>query len=137
MKVVLDTNVVMSGIFFGGIPGQILRAWGGGAFELVLSADILEEYRDVADELAGDHSQLEDAWVPVLALLPRNATLVQAPPLKQQVGADPDDDKFLAAARAAGASIVVSGDKHLKAVSGWNGIEVLSPRGFRDRLGAE
>jgi len=50
-----------------------------------------------------------------------------------QVSEDPDDDVFLACAAAAGAQIVISGDKHLRRVSGWNGIQVLTPRQFFDR----
>ena len=41
MKAVLDTNVLISGIFFGGVPRQILDAWEGGRFELVLIPDDL------------------------------------------------------------------------------------------------
>ena len=53
MKLVLDTNVVVSGIFFGGVPGRVLAAWSVGAVDVVLSPDILEEYRRVgADILA-------------------------------------------------------------------------------------
>jgi predicted nucleic acid-binding protein len=49
------------------------------------------------------------------------------------VSDDPDDDKFLACARSAGVPIVVSGDKHLLEVSGWESIDVLKPRQFVDR----
>ena len=51
MKVVLDTNVLVSGILFTGPPHQILLAWGEGRFELVFTSDIHEEYRRVAAEL--------------------------------------------------------------------------------------
>jgi hypothetical protein len=51
MKVVLDTNVLVSGILFTGPPHQILLAWSDGRFELVFSADIHEEYRRVVSEL--------------------------------------------------------------------------------------
>jgi putative PIN family toxin of toxin-antitoxin system len=44
MKVVLDTNVFISGIFFSGPPYQILKAWRDGKIQLVLSESILEEY---------------------------------------------------------------------------------------------
>lgn len=47
---------------------------------------------------------------------------------------DRDDDKFLAAALAGGATVVVSGDKHLRRVSGWQSIDVLTPRQFVDGL---
>jgi len=46
---------------------------------------------------------------------------------------DPDDDKFMRCARAAGA-VVVSGDRDLLEASGWSAVEVLTPRGFPERL---
>ena len=52
MKVVLDTNVLVSGIFFSGPPAGILRAWSQGKFQLVLSPEILDEYKRVSAELA-------------------------------------------------------------------------------------
>ncbi len=50
------------------------------------------------------------------------------------VSADRDDDVFLACALAGGAAVIVSGDRHLLAVSGWRGISVLSPRRFLDEV---
>ena len=55
MKVVLDTNVVMSAIFFGGIPQRILSTSLEGGFELVASAAILKEYREVCIRRQGDN----------------------------------------------------------------------------------
>lgn len=52
MKVVLDTNVLVSGIFFSGPPAGILRAWSQGKLQLVLSPEILDEYMRVSAELA-------------------------------------------------------------------------------------
>jgi predicted nucleic acid-binding protein len=53
------------------------------------------------------------------------------------VSDDPDDDMFLAVALASQSEVVVSGDRDLRRVSGWRGIEVLTPRQFIDRhLGA-
>jgi predicted nucleic acid-binding protein len=47
-----------------------------------------------------------------------------------RVSGDAADDKFLACALAAGVPIIVSGDKHLLAMAGWGGINVLKPRQF-------
>jgi len=47
VRVVLDTNVVVSGVFFGGVPGRILSAWTAGQITMVMSPAILEEYRRV------------------------------------------------------------------------------------------
>ena len=52
MKVVLDTNVFVSGVFFGGPPHKILEAWRDGKIQLLLSPAILEEYQRVMRELA-------------------------------------------------------------------------------------
>ncbi len=58
MRVVLDTNVFISGVFFGGIPGQILQAWRDSQIRIVLSEDILKEYADVLDRLEGRYSPI-------------------------------------------------------------------------------
>jgi predicted nucleic acid-binding protein len=52
LKVVMDTNVFVSGVFFGGPPYQILKAWQSGVFELVVSQEILDEYQRVGEILA-------------------------------------------------------------------------------------
>jgi putative PIN family toxin of toxin-antitoxin system len=133
VRVVLDTNVLLSGIFFSGVPGQIIDAWVAGTFELVLSPDILEEYRRAGHQLAARYPERDAALASVLALVAMHATLVDPPPLASPVSADPDDEKFLAAARQARVATIVSGDRDLRDVSGWEAIEVLTPRQFVDR----
>jgi putative PIN family toxin of toxin-antitoxin system len=133
MRVVLDTNVVISGLFFGGIPRSILTGWSDERFQLILTVEILQEYERVARELDRKYQALEADWEQVLRLIAQNATFVSVQPLKKQVCADPGDDKFLACARASAPSLIVSGDKHLLDVSGWNEIEVLTPRQFHSR----
>ena len=123
----------MSGIFFGGVPGRLLDAWAAGRLELVLSPVILDEYRRVGAELATRYPERGEVLTPGLALIAMNATLVDAAPLSERVSADPDDDKFLAAAVAANVHIVVSGDQDLLDVSGWRSIKILTPRQFADR----
>ena len=135
MRIVLDTNVFVSGIFFGGPPGKILQAWRHGEVQLVLSPDILEEYREVGEELALRYRGI--AVAPFLDLLVIHAEIVLDTPHPEAVCDDPDDDKFLACALAAGVSCIVSGDKHLLRASGHRGIEVLRPRAFVGRYLAE
>ncbi|MEO5826449.1 MAG: putative toxin-antitoxin system toxin component, PIN family [Gemmatimonadales bacterium] len=133
MRVIVDTNVLLSGIFFGGVPGRILDAWVAGRFELVLSPGILAEYSRAGGELAARYPERGDALSPVLTLVAMNATLVDAPPLGRSVSRDSDDDTFLAAAHHAGVAVIVSGDRDLRDISGWEGILVLSPRQFVDQ----
>ena len=52
MRIVLDTNVFISGIFFSGPPSQILKAWESLNFQIVLSQEILDEYQRVANKLS-------------------------------------------------------------------------------------
>jgi putative PIN family toxin of toxin-antitoxin system len=57
MRIVLDTNVLISGIFFSGLPGKILQAWHARKLQLLLSIEILEEYLNVANRLAGERGR--------------------------------------------------------------------------------
>jgi uncharacterized protein len=128
VKVVLDTNVFVSGIFFSGPPYQILEAWRAGRIILVLSSEILEEYRRVASVLAEQFPPVD--LYAILAFVEREAEFHNVPALPLPVCSDPDDDKFLACAIASGATVIVSGDKHLLRVSGFQGIKVFKPRYF-------
>jgi putative PIN family toxin of toxin-antitoxin system len=131
MKVVLGTNVLVSGILFSGPPHQILLAWSEGRFELVFSSDIHEEYRRVASELQHQFPRVDLEAALDLVLV--NAHAFPPAALDGRICTDPDDDKFLACALASGSATIVSGDKHLVGVSGYRGIEVLRPRAFVDR----
>ena len=133
VRVVLDTNVLLSGIFFAGVPGRILDAWHAGRLELILSPAILAEYRRTGAELAVRYPARGESLTSILTLITRAAVMVDALALLHPVSVDPDDDKFLACAVASETQLIVSGDKHLLDVSGWNGIEVLTPRQTLDR----
>lgn len=74
MKIVLDTNVFISGIFFSGPPFQVLEAWRDGKIQLVISPAILEEYRRVADELAERCPRVD--LIAILELVTINSELV-------------------------------------------------------------
>jgi len=132
VRVVLDTNVFVSGVFFGGIPGRILEAWRDARIQLVLSAEILDEYQRVGQTLGAEYPGVD--LEPFLGLLMLYGEIVEAPKLAEQVSADPDDDKFLACAIAVGVELIVSGDKDLLDLSGWQSIRVLRPRRFVDEF---
>jgi putative PIN family toxin of toxin-antitoxin system len=131
LKVVMDTNVFVSGVFFSGPPYQILKAWQSGEFELVVSQEILDEYRRVAEILAEERPKID--LNPILTFVIEHAKVYQPVELKEPVCEDPDDDKFFACALASGSKVIVSGDKHLLKVSGYHDVEVLKPREFVDR----
>jgi len=131
VKVVLDTNVFVSGVFFSGPPFQILQAWRDEKIQMVISPEILEEYRRVGEILAEEHPTIE--LEPMLEYVIHHAVVFSTSPLSERVCDDPDDDKFLACALASGSNLVVSGDRHLLKVSGYQNIEVLKPRDFLDK----
>jgi len=130
VRAVVDTNVLVSGFFFGGLPRAVLEAWAAGRFELVVSPLIVDEYLRTCDRLSASHPgiQYEEALAAVIG----HATLVPDEP-SAPVSADPDDDKFMWCARRAGA-VVVSGDSDLIEVAGWEGVDVLRPRSFLESL---
>ena len=127
MRAVLDTNVVVSGVFFGGIPRAVLETWSEGGFELCLSPAIFDEYSRVCDRLSESHPGIE--YRGLLATLVGRGTLVSDPTSTQHITADRDDDKFMLCARQTKA-VVVSGDKHLLDASGWQDVHVVRPRAF-------
>jgi putative PIN family toxin of toxin-antitoxin system len=131
LKVILDTNVFVSGIFFSGPPYRILEAWRDGKIRLVVSLEILEEYRRVGEILAENHPGINLS--PWIELVVQKASIFSAPLLEEVVCDDPDDDKFLACALASKNTVIVSGDKHLLRVSGYEGIEILKPRAFLEK----
>jgi uncharacterized protein len=132
VRIVLDTNVLISGLFFGGPPFKILKAWRDGQFDLVVSPEILEEYYRVGDNLRARYPEVDIK--PVLEFVTINAEIVSPPALDEPICVDPDDDKFFTCAIAGHCSVIISGDKHLLDKSGFNDISVQKPRDFMDKF---
>lgn len=130
MRIVLDTNVFISGIFFSGPPSQILKAWKNSNLQIVLSREILEEYQRVAVSLADKFPTVD--ILPIIELVTIHGLFVDTKGFKASACDDPDDDKFIECAIASNTKIIVSGDKHLLKVSGYQGITVFKPRNFVD-----
>ncbi len=134
MKIVLDTNVFVSGVFYTGPPYQVLEAWRDGQIQLVVSPEILLEYAEVGERLAERFEGVDLASF--LRMVAANAQIVATSALLEQVCDDPDDDMFLACALAGEATTIVTGDRALLRTSGYRGIQVVTPRAFlRDQLG--
>ena len=130
MRVILDTNVFISGVFFSGPPYRILEAWRDGKLQLVVSQEILEEYRRVGGTLAEQFPGVN--LQPIIDLVTTKAEIFSNQALPESVCEDPEDDKFIACALAGRCRVIVSGDRHLLKVSGFWEIKVMSPRQFID-----
>ena len=122
----------MSGIFWAGPPARILAAWSEGRFDLLASLEILTEYRRVGKRLGEQFPSID--IVHVLDLVIRESRIVEQVSLPANTCDDPDDVKFLSCAIAGKAVCVVSGDRALLRVSGYEGIEVVKPSDFLDRI---
>ena len=115
MRVVADTNIVVSGLLWHGLPRHVLDAARDGIIELFTSAVLLEELEDVlnrekfAPRLEAAKATAHELVVGYAAL----ATVVAAEPIEPVILADPDDDAVLACALAAQCEVITSGDSHL------------------------
>ena len=124
MKVVLDTNVVVSAAFFGGQPRAVLAAWAEGRLAVVVTPTIFDEYLRVCDRLRITYPEAD--YQALLLELLAHGSLIPDPERGESITADPDDDKFMRCAAIANA-IVVSGDRHLLDADGWNSVRVMTP----------
>lgn len=70
MRIILDTNVLVSGIFFSGPPLRILKAWRDNTLQFAVSTDILDEYQRVEAILGEKYSGVDVS--PILDLLTIN-----------------------------------------------------------------
>lgn len=128
MRIVCDTNVLVSGFLFGGIPRQILSMAEDEVVTIATSPDLLTEAETV---LRRPKFRLQPDQVSEILILFRSAsTLVNPSRRVYGVQADPTDNAVLEAAEAATAEIIVSGDRHLLDLKIWNGIRILSPAAF-------
>lgn len=128
MRVVLDTNVVMSAIFFGGAPLKIVRAAFAKKVVLVATKDVLSEYREVAERL---HTQFPSVnYRRPLAILESKLTMVRPMMLGETICRDPDDDAIIACALGGKARVICSGDGDLLTLDGFRGLEIMRPADF-------
>jgi len=121
VKIVLDTSVFIPGVFFSGPPSKI---------QIILSEEILEEYQRVAEELSSKFPAVDIDRI--IELLTIYGEVFETKGISVSVCEDPDDNKFIECAIASNSKLIVSGDKHLLNITGYQDISVLKPRDFID-----
>ena len=128
MKVVLDTNVLISGIFFGGGPSRILEAWTEGRFIVYAAPQILSEYFATLEKLGGlEGPALGKIWQEILSRL---CHIVPDSAETLPISRDPGDDKFLFCAAKSRADYLVTGDKDLKTLRPQFSFKIVTPAEF-------
>ena len=137
MRLVVDTNLIVSGVISPGLPRQLLEAARAGEFELCTSETLLAELLRVlgrakfSNRLGG---RTPEAIVADLRLLAVVTTPTSVP---RVVLSDPDDDHVLAAALAGAADLIASGDRHdLLPLGSYAGIAIVTARAALERLAA-
>jgi putative PIN family toxin of toxin-antitoxin system len=130
VKVVLDTNVLVSATLSDGPPYHILKLAEEDAITSVTSPGIIEETRDVLsrDRVPFADDQVDDFVEKVLSV----SRLVAPETNLHVIEDDPDDDMIVECAVAADADYIISGDSHLLELEQYDGIPVISPADFLD-----
>src|ERR1700746_428545 len=127
MRIVADTNVIVSALVFGGVPRRVLELADRGVCELFHSESIRAEVRRVLLEKFGwGDAKLDE----VLPGLWRMGGVVVPRYKVNAVVDDPDDNRILECALSASATFVVSGDRHLLRLGKYKSISIVSPREF-------
>jgi len=134
MRVVVDANVLVSAVISTrGSPGEIVRLWKAGAFELVASPSILSEVQRVIcyPKIQQRYNLPEKEVRTFLALLSSHTMVVEpARELSIISSDDPSDNQYLACATAGQAAYIVTGDHHLLDLRRYEGVDILSPAAF-------
>jgi putative PIN family toxin of toxin-antitoxin system len=138
MRLVLDTNVLVSGLLYpGGPPSRLVKAWRAGAFDLVISDFVIDELTRIWTHLASRLKASPNDLADFIDTIGLRAELlrIDATMLAQASTAglrDPDDLPVLALLIGSGADYLITGDKDLLALAG--AYPILSPADFVDRF---
>ena len=130
-KIVLDTNVLISALVFGGKPRQITDLLADEMINVATSREILTELRrkiiakfPASIEVLGRFEKL----------LEREAQLVTLGSVRINVSTDPDDNKFIETAVLGNCDFIISGDRHLLELKQYKGIKIVRPADFLELL---
>ncbi len=136
IKVVLDTNVLISALLWEGLPNRLLTLIKQGKIGLHTSAEIVDELEVVLGrekfesrikELKTSVEELTSSILVLAAVYPTGE-------FPKVIEKDSDDNMLLACAFYSGAEYVISGDKHLLDLGSYGDVKVLSPREFFEEV---
>ena len=130
MRIVVDTNVVISGMFFGGNPRKIIESIVDGDIAAFATTEIIDEYMEIIESMIerkqGSFNQR--VFSPLFSAL----NIINSE-TKIEISRDPDDDKFIECAVDAKALYIVSGDKDLLDISEYKDIQIITAKEFCDK----
>lgn len=132
MRVVADTNVYISALMFGGLPGRFLDLAQRQRFALVTSIALLDE---LDEKLRGKFAVSGRDALAIREKLKGSANIVNPYFELNAVPDDPDDNRVLECAVAGKADFIVSGDRHLRRIGDFEGIAIVTVRQFLETAG--
>ena len=136
MRVVADTNVVVSGLFWRGPSRFVLDAARTGAIQLFTTAPLLAELEDVLNrpKFLSKITHADATPRSLVLSYAALATIVKPASIDPFILEDPDDDAVLECAISADADVIVSGDSHLRRLEEYSNIRILSARQMMEQL---
>ncbi len=131
MRVVIDTNIIVSA-YLGGVLETVIIRWKSGKFTLIVSDEIADEYHEVLNrpKFKLERAEVDDFF----SLLFSRAEFVESIEEIDAIKSDSSDNKFLEAAIAGQADFIVSGDNHLLNLGSFRDIPIIPAREFIDGL---
>lgn len=129
MRIVVDTNVFISGVFFGGYPRKVLESIIHRSVLGYATQEIVDEYNEIILEMIVRKSgklspDIMQTFVEHLELIEAQTEI--------HICRDPEDDKFIGCALDSGAMYIVSGDKDLLSLQKYNHVTIVTAKEFCD-----
>ena len=127
-KIVIDTNVIISALGWGGRPDEVIQKIAKGEVTLYLSSEIINEIVEVMNYPKFNFSPQKKQRL--ISILEQKAIIVEPKESVQVIEDDPTDNIFLECAIEAKAEFLISGDKHLLALGEFRFVKIVTPAGF-------
>ena len=136
MKVVLDTNVIISGLLWKGNVNEIFKLYLDNKISICSNQSILEEVnkvlqypriKKVLDKYEQNPADIFNKFKKITRIYPEIT-------IKNIIKEDPSDDKFIACAISSKSKIIISGDKHLLKLKKFKDIIIFTPTKFLQEI---
>lgn len=130
MRIVIDTNVLISGVFFGGFPRKILSAVVCQRITACATTEIINEYEEIVQEMINRKQGHINRSI--LGPLIKAMEIIE-PVTHVEICRDPDDNKFLECAKDSHALYIVSGDNDLLIIEQFGNVQIVTAKEFYEK----
>lgn len=131
MRIVVDTNVIASAVYFGGKPYDLLKLIMEEKVSAIASKEIVDEYEEILARLQHKFPKLSKS-IPFQEIVGKLTVINVSSDI--HICRDSDDDKFISCAVDGRCIYIVSGDNDLLSLKDYDGIEIITVAQFFERL---